>query len=107
MEWKLETKPEEPLEGIRFVFLDMRFSAVTDSRSINTYLFTLLRSAISIKNGPYILFIWSKHDNEYLEEFKKEIFNVKEIPKPYLIINMEKNKFYKMELMKKMKCMMR
>ncbi|KOM96222.1 hypothetical protein ACP49_02535 [Clostridium botulinum] len=91
----LETKPEEPLEGIRFVFLDMRFSAVTDSRSINTYLFTLLRSAISIKNGPYILFIWSKHDNEYLEEFKKEIFNVKEIPKPYLIINMEKNNFIK------------
>ncbi|MEG0308351.1 MAG: hypothetical protein RR636_10430 [Clostridium sp.] len=91
----IETKPNVPLQGIRFVFLDMRFSSVTDSRSINTWLFTLLKSAISEKNGPYILLIWSKHDSEYLEGFKDEFSSVKEVPKPYLIINMEKNNFIK------------
>lgn len=91
----VETKPENPLDGIRVVFLDMRFSAVTDSRSIITYLLTLLRYAISSENGPYALFIWSKHDNEYLEEFKDELSRTVNIPKPYLIINMEKNQFIK------------
>lgn len=92
-----ETKPNKPMEGIRFVFLDMRFSAITDSHTINSNLFTLLKSAISIKNGPYILLIWSKHDNEYLEEFKKELNQIKDIPKPYLIVNMEKNNFIQWE----------
>lgn len=90
-----EMKPESPLEEVRFVFLDMRLSAVTDDHTINTYLFTLLKSAISMENGPYVLLIWSKHDSEYLENFKNEISNVNGIPKPYLIINMEKNDFIK------------
>ncbi len=90
-----DTKPEYPLKGIRLVFLDMRFSFVVDSRSIITYLFTLLKNAISDDNGPYILCIWSKHDNEYLEEFKKELIEQLRVPQPYLIINMEKNKFIK------------
>ncbi|WP_029451285.1 hypothetical protein [Clostridium algidicarnis] len=90
---KVENKPQNPLNGIRFVFLDMRFSAVTDQRSINTFLFTLLKSAINIENGPYVLFIWSKHDNEYLEGFKKELLEQAGIAKPYLIINMEKSNF--------------
>lgn len=90
-----DTKPESPLKGIRLVFLDMRFSFVVDSRSIITYLFTLLKNAISDDNGPYILCIWSKHDNEYLEEFKKELIKQLGVPQPYLIINMEKSKFIK------------
>ncbi|WP_346961569.1 hypothetical protein [Clostridium sp.] len=90
---KIDTKPEEPLEGIRFVFLDMRLSFVTDPRSVIAYLFTLLKSVLSMKNGPYILFIWSKHDNEYLEYFKSELLHDKTVPKPYLIINMEKSNF--------------
>ena len=94
---KVDTKPEKPMEGIRFVFLDMRFSAVSDSHTITTYLFTLLKTAISIKNGPYILFIWTKHDSEYLEDFKKEFLDVEGVPVPYLIINMEKNNFIKLD----------
>ncbi|GCD13009.1 hypothetical protein [Clostridium tagluense] len=90
---KVETKPEKAVDGIRFVFLDMRFSAVTDSRNIITFLFTLLRSVISMENGPYILLVWSKHDNEYLEDFKKGFKDVIGTPKPYLIINMDKNSF--------------
>lgn len=89
----LENKPRVPLQGIRFVFLDMRLSTLTDAHSINVYLFKLLQSAISNKNGPYILLIWSKHDNEYLDSFKSEFATVSGVPKPYLIINMEKNNF--------------
>ncbi|OBR92960.1 hypothetical protein CLRAG_22540 [Clostridium ragsdalei P11] len=88
-----ENTPKAPLKGVRLVFLDMRFSAVYDERNINTFLFHLLQKAISIDNGPYILFIWSKHDSEYLESFKKDILIEKQIASPYLILNMEKNKF--------------
>lgn len=88
-----EGVPEEPLTGVRFVFLDMRFSTVTDERTICTFLFSLLSKAISVDNGPYVLFIWSKHDNEYLDYFKKEILKIDVVPKPYLIMNMEKNMF--------------
>ncbi|WP_273322058.1 hypothetical protein [Vallitalea guaymasensis] len=90
-----DTKPEKRLTGIRLAFLDMRFSAVTDQRSVITNLFTLLRNAISLENGPYILYIWSKHDNEYLDYFKKEISELPEesLLKPYMIINIEKSNF--------------
>lgn len=88
-----ENAPQSPLSGVRFVFLDMRFSFVRDSRTINTFLFSLLQKAININNGPYVLFIWSKHDNEYLEDFRSEILTEKQIAKPYLILNMEKSKF--------------
>ena len=91
----VDTKPEYPLSGIRLVILDMRFSFVTDSHTINTNLFNLLKNAISYENGPYILFIWSKHDNEYLEDFRADLRKESEIPQPYLIVNMEKNKFMK------------
>ncbi|MGF7060509.1 hypothetical protein [Brassicibacter mesophilus] len=91
----LETKPKEPLKGIRLVILDMRFSYVTDSRTITTTLYTLLKYAISNDNGPYILCIWSKHDSEYLKDFKEGLEEASDVPQPYLILNIEKSKFVK------------
>lgn len=89
------TKPEHPLDNIRLVILDMRFSSVTNPRDIFSNLFTLLKHSISDVNGPYILFIWSKHDNEYLKEFKDELEKTPDVPQPYLITNMEKSKYIK------------
>ncbi len=89
----VENIPSSPLLGVRIVFSDLRFSAVSDPRSVSTFLITLLKNLISIDNGPYILFIWSKHDNEYLEDVKKELSETNEIAKPYMIINMEKSGF--------------
>ncbi|ABW19438.1 hypothetical protein [Alkaliphilus oremlandii] len=91
----VETKPKEPLTGIRLVILDMRFSPSSDTRTIITNLYTLLRSAISNENGPYILCVWSKHDSEYLREFKEGIIDEHSVPQPYLILNIEKNRFIK------------
>lgn len=91
----LESKPESPLKGIRLVILDMRFSTSTDAHIINSILFQYLKSAISDKNGPYILCMWSKHDSEYLVAFKEELPNKADIPQPYLITNLEKNNFIK------------
>lgn len=89
----VDTKPGSPLKGIRFLFLDMRYSAATDSRTINANLFQLIKSAIDINNGPYILFIWSKHDSRYLQEFVSELETVPSIPKPFETINMDKSRF--------------
>jgi hypothetical protein len=90
---KFQTKPDYPLEGVRLVFLDMRFSSVGDSRTIVTHLFTLLKDSISINNGPYILCVWSKHTNEYLQDFKEELPKQGHVPQPYLVTNIEKNQF--------------
>lgn len=90
-----ETKPKQSLKGIRLVILDMRFSEVNYTRSVIAHLYTLLKNAISNDNGPYILCIWSKHDSEYLREFKEGIVNESSVPQPYLILNIEKSKFIK------------
>ncbi|REE90628.1 hypothetical protein A8990_106133 [Paenibacillus taihuensis] len=90
---KVHSKPLKPLEGVRLVFLDMRFSYVTDSRSIVSHLFTLMKHSISINNGPYILCVWSKHTNEYFTDFKMELENHTDVPRPFLITNIEKNQF--------------
>lgn len=90
---KVKNKPEVPLNGVRLVILDMRFSSATDSHTINRVLFGLLSSAISLDNGPYILCMWSKHNNEYLASFIKEIKEYPQVPQPYLITNLEKKDF--------------
>ncbi|MDQ0496707.1 hypothetical protein [Paenibacillus brasilensis] len=88
-----ENQPIKPLNGVRLVILDMRFSDVTDPHLINTNLFNLLRKSVSVSNGPYILCVWSKHDNEYFEAFKLDLKEQTTVPQPYLITNIEKNDF--------------
>ncbi|WP_268624798.1 hypothetical protein [Paenibacillus alvei] len=90
---KVKNKPEVPLNGVRLVILDMRFSFATDPHIINRTLFSLLRNAISLDNGPFILCMWSKHNNEYLASFKQEIKGHSQIPQPYLITSLEKKDF--------------
>ncbi|MFX3636043.1 MAG: hypothetical protein ACE3L7_29160 [Candidatus Pristimantibacillus sp.] len=90
-----DTKPLKPLEGVRLVFLDMRYSHVTDSRSIVSHLFTLMKHSISANNGPFILCVWSKHTNEYFADFKMDLEKHTDVPRPYLITSMEKNQFIK------------
>ncbi|WP_110932638.1 hypothetical protein [Paenibacillus bouchesdurhonensis] len=90
---KVKNKPEVPLNDVRLVILDMRFSTVTDSHTINSTLFGYLISAISSDNGPYILCMWSKHNNEYLSLFKEEIKKQSRVPQPYLITSLEKKDF--------------
>ncbi|MEC0134351.1 MULTISPECIES: hypothetical protein [Paenibacillus] len=88
-----ENQPSVPLSGVRLVILDIQFSSATDQHLINTNLFGLLSKSVSLQNGPYILCMWSKHNNEYYKSFKSALKQQTKVPQPYLITNIEKSDF--------------
>lgn len=58
-----ETLPQEPLEGIRFVFLDIELRGMK-GQSIKTKasgVVAVLKKIISTNNGPYVIIFWTKH----------------------------------------------
>lgn len=90
--------PERPLKNVRMMFLDMRYSSVSDSKSVISTLMGIIDSIIEINNGPYLMLIWSKHDSFYLEEFIQTINTDQgSIAKPVLILNMDKNECFESE----------
>ncbi|HLP45371.1 MAG TPA: hypothetical protein VK469_05470 [Candidatus Kapabacteria bacterium] len=85
---KLKELPETPLEDVRIVFLDivLETEAQSDKTKVSTVI-GVLRKIVSTENGPYILIIWSKH-NELVEAIKKKLnWN-----QPVLTLNLEKGK---------------
>jgi len=93
---QLESMPKSQFDRVRLVILDMRITDVTDSHTINRILFQLLSSVINENNGPYILCTWSKHNSEYFNSFKEELYENPKVPQPYLITSLEKKDFISM-----------
>lgn len=60
-----EEMPENPLNGIRLVFLDLRYNTTTDEKSIVSNAYAILKSLIAEQNGPYILFVWTSTGNDH------------------------------------------
>ena len=87
-----EEMPENPLVGIRLVFCDLRFSTTTDSKSIISNVLAMLRKIIDENNGPYILLVWSTHQDEYIEDLKETLNNEKIAPE--FILTLEKANYF-------------
>lgn len=86
--------PKTPLNGIRVVFSDMKYTEVNDDRNTVTKLIQILKTIISKDNGPYILIVWSKHDAEYLQDFKNLLSEQNDMAQPVFVLNMEKSKYF-------------
>ena len=69
--------PESPFNEIRLVFCDLKFYVATDSKSVVSNVFSILKSLISEENGPYILLVWSAHGTDYLDELQKTLETTK------------------------------
>ena len=85
--------PENPITGVRIVFLDMKLEGMErqEPETIVSSLMGLLKKIVSSRNGPYLIFAWTKHD-DLLKEFRKQLEERgSDIPKPYFLANMEKN----------------
>lgn len=83
--------PSIPLKNIRCVFLDMRFSSVSDSKTVVSNLMGILNAILDLNNGPYVLFVWSKHDSLYLSDFVQTVEEDKDfIAKPITIVSIDK-----------------
>lgn len=83
---KLKELPETPLEDVRIVFLDivLETEAQSDKTKVSTVI-GVLRKIVSTENGPYILIIWSKH-NELVDAIKNELKNIP----PLITLNLDK-----------------
>ena len=55
-----ETLPKKPLEGIRFVFLDIKLRGMEgqDNKTIASGGVAILKKIISKDNGPYVIIFW-------------------------------------------------
>ena len=88
--------PENPLDSVRIVFTDMQldessYGGNKSSKNVLGSLISGLNALISKDNGPYIIFVWSKNESQYLLDFKKMINEENALEcKPLDIISMEK-----------------
>lgn len=87
-----EEMPEKPLAGVRLVFCDLRFSTTTDSKSIISNVLAMLRRIISENNGPYILMVWSTHQDEYIDDLKTALSEEKTAPE--FVLTLEKASYF-------------
>lgn len=88
--------PENPLDSVRIVFTDMQLDGSSyggnkSSKNVLGSLISGLNALIGKDNGPYIIFVWSKNESQYLLDFKKMINEENALVcKPLDIISMEK-----------------
>ena len=87
--------PEEPMTGIRFVFIDMNLNPAGGG-DIKSSLKDAIRHFISVENGPYILIFWTNRVEE-IDEFitfvNRDDDDVKLKLKPLHISHIDKNEF--------------
>lgn len=59
----MDNLPDEPLEGIRFIFLDIELQDTKgkDEKNQASVLIAILKKIISTLNGPYVIGFWTKH----------------------------------------------
>lgn len=87
--------PNEPLDSVRLIFVDMHLdevaSATNGSKNVISTLLAGIEKIIGEDNGPYAILVWSKHDSEYMNEFRKVVLKEGVLPsKPIAVLNMEK-----------------
>lgn len=73
---RMENLPDNPTEGVRFVFLDIELQGMNgqDDKTKASGLTERLRKIISDTNGPYVIVFWTKHSeviDQVLENCEK------------------------------------
>lgn len=87
--------PDEPLSGVRIVFMDINLSNSGDKNSQFAVLADALRKYVSKNNTYFVLVFWSTHV-DYIEEFKTFVNRdaaVDDVPKPMLVVPLDKSQF--------------
>ncbi len=83
----LEDLPEEPLQGIRVFFLDLRFSTNTDEKTIVSNACNILSKILGDNNGPFLLIVWSSTGSEYREKLEQELIGKSYCPEYTLYLS--------------------
>jgi len=91
----LEELPENGLNSVRIVFLDLRLIKSTKKEDVISSLIGVLSKILKEDNGPYFIVLWSKHEKDYKDAFEDAFDkdeNLKKI-KPLVIISIEKETY--------------
>ncbi|GEM_PF-2991067 len=89
--------PKSLLERIRLVFLDLELVNTRNVKTIKSTLQRVLKSVISSENGPYILILWSVHENDYTSALQELFDNELSAIKPVIVLTLEKLTYLKTE----------
>lgn len=92
---KRKNYPDQPLDCVRFIFLDMHLDeaagVVNGNKNVIGPLMSGLSKIVGEENGPYVIMVWSKHDSQHMEDLRNAAFDGDELKsKPIAILNMEK-----------------
>ena len=92
--------PKHHVECVRLIFMDMHFDnsiqPVNDDKTVISTLIGFLGKIIEKNNGPYILFVWSKHESEHFKALKEAIYSksVDIYMRPIALLSMEKSECF-------------
>lgn len=88
---QMDELPETPLKDVRIVFMDLRLSqGKLETKTIVSSFVSIIKRLISPNNGPFVLFLWSKHDADYLPNVTECFQDVLKKLKPTILLNMDK-----------------
>ena len=65
--------PDSPSQKIRLAFIDIQLFPAGDAKSYTSRIMGILEKLISDDNGPYLLIVWSKHDDVFKAELERQI----------------------------------
>jgi len=84
-----KTLPNKPLEGIRFVFLDIELRGMKGQpeKTKASGVVAVLKKIISKDNGPYVIIFWTQHEEAI--RYVLENCNTEKIP-PVASVDLEK-----------------
>ena len=86
--------PDEPLTGVRMVFMDVNLSNSGDTNSQFAVLEDALRKYVS-KENYFVLVFWTTHvgDIDNFKAFVNRDGAAEEVPKPMLVVPLDKAQF--------------
>src|SRR5260370_42023914 len=70
---KVEDLPEEPLPGLRLVFLDMKLGTEGDDALVAAHTAQVFSRVVSSSSAPLLVVVWTKHKDS-VETFRGRLF---------------------------------
>jgi hypothetical protein len=87
---RLEELPAAPLRGVRLVVLDLRLGTTGGAKQTTAMTANVFRRTISPDEGPLIVLLWTKHDED-IPAFQKALFALEpKFQSTILIADLEK-----------------
>jgi len=71
---KVEDLPDEPLSGLRLVFLDMKLGTEGDDNMVTAHTAQVFSRVVSPTSAPLVVVVWTKH-KDLIETFRQRLFD--------------------------------